>query len=106
MLIESELSSKQMSLEPSSDHHKVYPDEPLLETVGNLFPRIDTFEEPQVADVDAANYQTVRETPKPPGQLGIAPGPDQLRQEVTVPNAYPVTDVLEIADIVLNLPDS
>jgi len=95
-----------MSLEPSSDHHKVYHDESLLETVGNLFPRIDTYDEPQVVDVEASNYQTVRETPRPPGQLGFAPGLDQLRQEVIVPNAYPITDVLEIADIVLNLPDS
>jgi hypothetical protein len=42
-----------MSLEPSSDHLKVYHDESLLETVGNLFPGIDTYDEPQVVDVEA-----------------------------------------------------
>lgn len=46
MNIESDLSSKQMSLQSSG--HKVYPDESLIETMGNLFPRIDTYPEPQV----------------------------------------------------------
>jgi len=35
-----------MSLQSSG--HKVYPDESLIETMGNLFPRIDTYPEPQV----------------------------------------------------------
>ena len=51
MNIESDLSSKQMSLQSSG--HKVYPDESLIETMGNLFPRIDTYEEPRaVLDQD------------------------------------------------------
>jgi len=62
-----------------SSGDKVYPDETLLETVGNLFPVIETYPEPQMEYYDISNYQTVRETPGLPAQLGIAPGPDKLR---------------------------
>jgi len=62
MNIDSDLSSKQMSLIQSSGH-KVYPDESLLETMGNLFPRTDTYPEPQVVlnDDESPIIDTVRE---------------------------------------------
>jgi len=105
-----------MSLIHSSGHN-VYHDLSLVETIGNLFPRSDTYPEPQAdprsdtypePQADPSNHEppiseTVQEIQSLAGHSSIALSSDRMQDVDTGSNAILDTDGLDVASIENNL---
>jgi len=110
MNIGSDLSSKHLSIDHSSGR-KVYPDEDLLETVGNLFPGADPVsyqvagkEESLIYGTEPPIDDTEQEIQSRQEQSDVALSEDRMQDVDTGSNAVPNTDGLDVADININMP--
>jgi len=93
-----------MSLIHSSGHN-VYHDLSLVETIGNLFPRSDTYPEPQAdpSNDEPPISETVQEIQSLAGHSSIALSSDRMQDVDTGSNAILDTDGLDVASIENNL---